>query len=64
MLTDVEVFSIRAAGLPAHLRAILYPELTANVALRRGCCPAPGPEEWHSSVGKDGSAPARDGRRD
>ncbi|MCA8242885.1 hypothetical protein [Burkholderia sp. AU32262] len=27
-LTDVEVFEIRAAGLPDHLRETLYPELT------------------------------------
>ncbi|VWB89113.1 hypothetical protein BLA13014_04128 [Burkholderia aenigmatica] len=27
MLTDVEVFAIRAAGLPEHLREKLYPEL-------------------------------------
>ncbi|KWO62600.1 hypothetical protein [Burkholderia territorii] len=27
MLTDVEVFAIRAASLPAHLREKLYPEL-------------------------------------
>ena len=28
MLTDVEVFAIRAAGLPDDLREKLYPELT------------------------------------
>ena len=27
MLTDVEVFAVRAVGLPDHLRAKLYPEL-------------------------------------
>ncbi|KVN30744.1 hypothetical protein WJ63_08180 [Burkholderia pyrrocinia] len=27
-LTDIEVFAIRAAELPAHLRENLYPELT------------------------------------
>ncbi|MBN3822292.1 hypothetical protein G3O00_01495 [Burkholderia sp. Ac-20384] len=27
MLSDVEVFAIRAAGLPAQLREKLYPEL-------------------------------------
>ncbi|WP_321799776.1 hypothetical protein [Burkholderia sp. BCC1988] len=27
MLTDVEVFAIRAVGLPDHLREKLYPEL-------------------------------------
>lgn len=32
MLTDVEVFAIRAAGLPEHLREKLYPELTLRCA--------------------------------
>lgn len=32
MLTDVEVFAIRAVGLPAHIRARLYPELDAQPA--------------------------------
>jgi hypothetical protein len=27
MLTDLEVFAIRAQGLPAALRALCYPEL-------------------------------------
>ena len=28
MLTDLEVFALRAERLPQHLRALLYPELT------------------------------------
>ncbi|WP_175787476.1 hypothetical protein [Burkholderia anthina] len=30
MLTEIEVLEIRAAGLPAHLRASLYPELVVE----------------------------------
>ncbi|WP_205191320.1 hypothetical protein [Burkholderia sp. LMG 13014] len=46
MLTDVEVFAIRAAGLPAHLRASLYPEL-ASPAGQAECaqCGARGPKD-------------------
>ncbi|KWK74110.1 hypothetical protein [Burkholderia ubonensis] len=32
MLTDIEVFAIRAGALPVRLRASLYPELPGNVA--------------------------------
>ncbi|MBR8073511.1 hypothetical protein KDX14_28695 [Burkholderia cenocepacia] len=34
MLTDVEVFAIRAAGLPENLRRSLYPELYPLPPLR------------------------------
>ncbi|WP_060318159.1 hypothetical protein [Burkholderia cepacia] len=37
MLTDVEVFAIRAVGLPAHLREKLYPELSPSNEMRT-CC--------------------------
>ncbi|KVG13453.1 hypothetical protein WJ24_03670 [Burkholderia vietnamiensis] len=45
-LTDVEVFEIRAAGLPHHLREKLYPELTPL------CSACDGTGDVHDATGK------------
>ncbi|MEN8511994.1 hypothetical protein [Burkholderia sp. RS02] len=45
-LTDVEVFAIRATGLPDHLREKLYPELT----LRYPHCA--NPDDVHDATGE------------
>ncbi|MDN7541174.1 hypothetical protein [Burkholderia cenocepacia] len=46
MLTDVEVFAIRAAGLPDDLREKLYPELTPR------CSACDGTGEVHDVTGE------------
>ncbi|MCW3522084.1 hypothetical protein K6Y76_33345 [Burkholderia cenocepacia] len=46
MLTDVEVFAIRAAGLPEHLREKLYPELTPR------CSACDGTGDVHDATGE------------
>ncbi|WP_175878850.1 hypothetical protein [Burkholderia sp. BCC0097] len=45
-LTDVEVFEIRAAGLPLHLREKLYPELTPR------CSACDGTGDVHDATGE------------
>ncbi|WP_104012225.1 hypothetical protein [Burkholderia anthinoferrum] len=45
-LTDVEVFEIRASGLPNHLREKLYPELTPR------CSACDGTGDVHDASGQ------------
>ncbi|KWZ35169.1 hypothetical protein [Burkholderia anthina] len=44
--TDVEVFEIRASGLPNHLREKLYPELTPR------CSACDGTGDVHDASGQ------------
>lgn len=46
MLTDVEVFEIRAAELTEHLREKLYPELAPR------CSACDGTENVHDATGE------------
>ncbi|MEB2535852.1 hypothetical protein SB394_02585 [Burkholderia sp. BCCIQ04A] len=46
MLTDVEVFAIRATDLPDHLREKLYPELTPR------CSACGGTGDVHDATGE------------
>ncbi len=46
MLTDVEVFAIRAAGLPHDLRETLYPELVPH------CSVCDGTGDVHDATGE------------
>ncbi|MDN7525175.1 MULTISPECIES: hypothetical protein [Burkholderia] len=45
-LTDVEVFAIRAAALPEHLREKLYPELMVR------CSACDGTGDVHDAAGE------------